>query len=38
VTDARVSLSQAETDYVQSLFDYKKARFKIERSLGREII
>ena len=36
VTDARVSLSQAETDYVQSLFDYKKARFKIERSLGRE--
>ena len=36
VNDARVSLSQAETDYVQSLFDYKKARFKIERSLGRE--
>jgi outer membrane protein TolC len=36
VTDARVSLSLAETDHVQALFDYKKARFKIEKTLGRE--
>ena len=36
ITDARVSLSQAETDHVLSLFDYKKSRFKIEKTLGRE--
>ncbi|MFH1008565.1 MAG: TolC family protein [Candidatus Latescibacterota bacterium] len=36
VTDARVSLAQAETDCVQAAYDYKIARFKLERTVGRE--
>ena len=36
VTDARVSWIQAENDRIQSLYDYKTARFKLERTLGRD--
>jgi len=37
VTDARVSWIQAENDRIQSLYDYKTARFKLERTLGRDL-
>lgn len=36
VTDAQVSLIQAETDYIQALYNYKIARFRVERIVGRE--
>jgi outer membrane protein TolC len=37
VNDARVSWVQAENDYTQSLYDYRIARFKLERTLGRDL-
>jgi outer membrane protein len=37
VNDARVSWVQAENDYTQSLYDYRSARFKLERTLGRDL-
>lgn len=37
VNDARVSWVQAENDYTQALYDYRIARFKLERTLGRDL-
>lgn len=34
VTDAEVSLSNAKTAYIQSLYDYKVARASIEKAMG----
>jgi outer membrane protein TolC len=34
VTDAEVSLSNAKTDYIQALYDYKVARASLERAMG----
>ena len=36
VTDARVSWIQSENDYIQSFYDYRIARYSLERTLGRE--
>jgi outer membrane protein len=36
VTDARVSWIQSENDYTQSFYDYRVARYSLERTLGRE--
>jgi outer membrane protein TolC len=37
VNDARVSWVQAENDFTQSLYDYRTARYKLERTLGRDL-
>ena len=37
VNDARVSWVQSENDYTQALYDYRTARFKLERTLGRDL-
>ena len=36
VTDARVSWIQSENDYIQSFYDYRVARYSLERTLGRD--
>jgi outer membrane protein len=36
VTDARVSWIQSENDYTQSFYDYRIARYSLERNLGRD--
>ncbi len=36
VTDARVSWTQSENDYIQSFYDYRVARYSLERTLGRD--
>ena len=37
VTDARVSWIQSENDYIQSFYDYRTARYGLERTLGRDL-
>ena len=36
VADARVSWIQSENDYIQSFYDYRVARYSLERTLGRD--
>jgi len=36
VTDARVSWIQSENDYIQAFYDYRVARYGLERTLGRD--
>ena len=36
VTDARVSWIQSENDYTQSFYDYRVARYGLEKTLGRD--
>lgn len=36
VADARVSWIQSENDYIQSFYDYRVARYGLERTLGRD--
>jgi len=36
VTDARVSWTQSENDYIQAFYDYRIARYGLERTLGRD--
>ena len=36
VTDARVSWIQSENDYIQAFYDYRIARYSLERTLGRD--
>ncbi len=36
VTDARVSWIQSENDYIQSFYDYRIARYSLQRTLGRD--
>ena len=36
VMDARVSWIQSENDYTQSFYDYRIARYSLERNLGRD--
>jgi outer membrane protein len=36
VTDARVSWIQSENDYTQSFYDYRIARYSLERIVGRD--